>query len=246
MAKAETIVIEEMKRGRIKPWVIGESPLILHAMSQKTKMSLLIPSGRKTAAEKAQSLKHDPLEEYRGSAIVAMSNKNPTRLLFPATAFKSAICNAALEVPGAKKSQIGRLTWVNGDTVNLYGVPEMLMSITRSADMNRTPDVRTRPILRQWAAQIDITYVMPTLNEITILRLLEIAGMLMGVGDFRQEKGKGNYGQFRLATEDEVAPIIKAGGWKEQVKAMENPGCYDSETEALYKLYLDERKRRGK
>jgi len=87
---------------------------------------------------------------------------------------------------------------------------------------------------------------MPTLNEITILRLLEIAGMLMGVGDFRQEKGKGNYGQFRLATEDEVAPIIKSGGIKDQDKALANPGCYDSETEALYKLYLDERKRRGK
>ena len=202
------------------------------------------PSGRKLRAESA-SLKHDPLRNT-GFRHCGDVQQNPTRLLFPATLFKSAICNAALEVPGAKKSQIGRLTWVNGDTVNLYGVPDMLMSVTRSADMNRTPDVRTRPILRQWAAQIDITYVMPTLNEITILRLLEIAGMLMGVGDFRQEKGKGNYGQFRLATEDEVAPIIKAGGWKEQVKAMENPGCYDSETEALYKLYLDERKRRGK
>ena len=72
------------------------------------------------------------------------------------------------------------------------------------------------------------------------------AGLVIGVGDFRQEKGKGNYGQFQIASKADCAGIIKAGGMAAQDKALENPTFYDRETAELMAAYTKERARRGK
>jgi len=47
--------------------ILGKSPIILNRMSEKAKRELLMPKGRKSAADKASTLKHNPLEEYRNS-----------------------------------------------------------------------------------------------------------------------------------------------------------------------------------
>lgn len=239
------IVIEKLGVGLARVWIIGESPLIYNAMSEKSRHELLMPKGKKTAAEKSQNMKHEPLEEFRNS-VYRRNGDGATRLTFPACAFKCAMMDAALEVQGAKKSQIGRLVWVVGDTVDVYGVPQVHMAIVRSADMAKTPDVRTRAILERWCCMLTVRFVMPTLNETAICRLLETAGLVCGVGDFRQQKGKGNFGQFRLADKEECADIIKAGGMKQQDAALDKPTCYDSESEALFAWHNEERKRRGR
>lgn len=238
------ITIDQIRVGVADVWLKGISPLIYNAMSDKARRTLLLPAGKKTAADRAQTLKHDPITEYRDSAYQRVGD-GATRLTMPCTAIKSALASAAIEVPGMKKAQIGRLTWVAGDTVDVYGVPQMLMSVVRMADISRTPDIRTRAILPEWCLKVSIRYVMPTLNEVTIARLLETAGLVIGLGDFRPEKGKGNYGQFQIADPKEVEAIIKAGGLKAQDKALEKPAHYDLETQKLYEWYASERKRRG-
>ena len=239
------IVIEKLTVGTASVWIKGQTPMIYNAMSAKAKHDLLLPSGRKTAAEKAQTLKHDPPEEYRASVYRSIVD-GPTRLVFPCGALKSCMCNAALEIPGAKKAQVGRLVWVEGENVSVYGVPRMLMSVVRDADMNRTPNVRTRAILGEWCCRVTVRFVMPTMNETAVARLLETAGLVIGLGDYRQEKGKGNYGQFSLADEADCKAIIKAGGRREQDAALETPEPYDVETRELLAWYQDERKRRGR
>ena len=238
------IEIEALRTGRISPWLVGITPLILNSMSAKTLQTLLMPR-KKTAADKAQNLKHEPLDEYR-SAPYKRTGTGPTRIVFPAAAFKGAMCNAALEIPGAKKSQIGRLVWVEGDYLDVYGVPELLMSVVRSADMNKTPDVRTRAIIRKWAIRVPITFVQPTLNATSIIQLLSTAGLVIGVGDFRQEKGKGNYGQFQVCNEGgEYEAIVKSGGMKAQDAALETPKTYDEESRQLLEWFLAEKTKRG-
>ena len=69
------------------------------------------------------------------------------------------MAQAAIDVPGnAAKTQIGRLTTVEGAYVPVYGIPKLMMSTVRSKDMNRTPDIRTRAIQEQWACVIKISY----------------------------------------------------------------------------------------
>jgi len=244
---AAEVIVDKLDVERACVWIIGQTPLIYHAMSQKSKQTLLFPKPRKTAADKSQSLKHDPLQEFRDCCYRRVDgDAGPTRLIFPAVSFKASMCNAALEIPGAKKTQIGRLVWVENDYIDMYGVPEMLISIVRSSDMNKTPDMRTRAILRKWACKLTINFVKPTLNQTGICRLLETAGLVMGVGDFRQQKGAGNYGQFCIADEAEVKDIVAGGGMEIQDSALESPNFYDLETSNLYNWFVEERARRGK
>lgn len=239
------LVLEQISVGRVAFWVKGLTPFIFNAMSGKVKRELLSPKGKKTAADKSQNLKHNPMEEYRDS-VYRRAGNGITRLIFPATAFKRAMSSAALEIPGAKKSQINRLIWVDGDTVDMYGTPKLLMNVVRSANMDRTPDIRTRAILPEWCCQITLKFVRPTMTEIAVARLLETAGLIIAVGDFRQEKGAGNYGQFSICDEKEVAKFVKENGIKAQDKALENPEGYDIESTELFKWWDEDRIRRGK
>jgi hypothetical protein len=238
--------IIEINQGYLTFFVRGLTPFIFNAMSEKAKHELLYPKGKKTTADKAQSFKHNPLEEFRGSVYRTRDNKASTRLIFPATAFKKAMGTAALDIPGAKKAQIGRLVWVRGDMVEIYGIPRLHMSVVRSADMNRTPDIRTRAILTEWACKITVQFVKPAINEQSISNLLAAAGVTVGVGDFRQEKGAGNYGQFALVPDKDAdfARIVKTGGLKQQDAALESPEMYDIETEQLYAWFNAEILRR--
>lgn len=246
-AKKDTeIQILEINTGRLDFCVLGKTPLILNRMSEKAQRELLLPRGRKNAAEKAASLKHNPLEEYRASVYRDPDESAPTYLLMMATAFKGALRSAAMDLPGSSKSQIGRLTFVEGQWVPIFGVPQIFMSVTRSADMNRTPDIRTRAILPEWACRVSITFVKPILRDQAVANLFAAAGITMGVGDFRPEKGKGNYGQFELVSEDneQFQRIMKLGR-ADQVAAMEEPEPHDAETEDLLSWFDVEVRRRG-
>jgi hypothetical protein len=91
-----------------------------------------------------------------------------------------------------------------------------------------------------------VTFVTPMLNERSIVNLLAAAGITAGVGDWRAEKGKGAYGQFRLANPDDPElPALLAQGRKVQIAAMADHVCYDGETRELLSWYEIETNRRG-
>jgi len=242
----EEISILEVSQGRFECCILGRTPLIMNRMSEKAGRELLLPR-RKTAADKAGSLKHNPPEEFRASAYRAVGEDVPTRLLLLATAFKGAMRSVAVDIPGAAKAQIGRLTYVDGDHVSIYGIPKLLMSITRSADMNRTPDVRTRAIVPHWACRLGVTYVKPILREQAVANLLAAAGIMRGVGDWRPEKGAGNYGQFELVSQDDAKfkAILSGGGMAAQDAALAKPECYDAESHDLLAWFTTTASERG-
>lgn len=241
------VVIVEMARGVMDFCIVGKSPLILNRMAEKARMELLAPKGRKTAADKAGSLKHDPLEEFRASPYTMASASAPTLLAVLPTAFKAAMASAALDLPGAKKAQIGRLVSVEWDKMPLYGIPKLFMAVTRSADINKTPDIRTRAIVPEWACMLRVTFMKPILREQSVVNLLAAAGELSGIGDWRQQKGSGSFGSFRLASADdpEFLRIVEGGGRAAQQQAMDNPEPYDQETSDLMNWFGVEMRRRG-
>jgi len=245
--KDDAISVLEVARGSITFCVLGTTPLILHRMSQKAARDLIYPSGRKTAADRAANLKHDPRREYRESAYLSPDDSGPTRLQHLSTAFKKALASSALDMPGAAKSQIGRLTYVEAERVNIYGIPKLFMAITRSSDINRTPDVRTRAIVHRWATYVTITYVKPIIREQVVANLFAAAGIMRGVGDWRPEKGSGSFGQFELVSQDDprFLAIIAEGGREAQDEALRNPEPYDSETAELLSWFDVEVERRG-
>lgn len=245
--KSASIDVVEMDVGSVDFCILGKTPIILNRMSEKAKHELLMPKGRKTAAEKARSLKHNPYQEFRDSPYTSQDAESPTLIEHLATAFKAAIRGAGVDVPGATKAQLGRLLWVGGERISIYGDVRLLMSVTRSADMNKTPDIRSRAIIPQWACKLTVSFVQPVLNVKTVANLLATAGLIQGVGDWRPEKGSGNYGQFQVVSDDDerFVSILSNYGRERQIAAMRDPVCYDQETEDLLSWFDDEADNRG-
>jgi hypothetical protein len=241
------IYITEVSESTVECFIVGRTPLIINRLAEKARQELLMPKGRKTAAERAGNLKHNPVEEFRSSAYVIKDDKSPTYLAIPSSAPKRALASAALDIPGAKKAQIGRLTYVTGMLLGVYGLPKLFMAVTRSADMNKTPDIRTRCIVPEWAIKMQINYVTPILKAEMVLSLLTAAGLYIGVGDWRTEKGSGSYGQFTIlptSKSSEIKHILEQGR-KEQMEAMANPVAYDDDTLELLTWFNEEVKVRG-
>jgi hypothetical protein len=248
MEKSSEITIQPVVTDHVTVWVVGDTPLILNRMSEKAKHELLYPKGRPNQAERASRLKHDPLAEFRASPYRLDDPSAPTLLALMSSSFKGAMATAALDLPGASRAQIGRLVWVSGMYVPVFGEPQVQLSVVRSADAARTPDIRTRAILPRWAAQVDIGFVSPMLKRNSVLNLLSAGGITSGVGDWRPEKGKGTFGQYHIVNDpdhDSELQAILAEGRSVQTHAMDFPNAYDSESLELLEWFASEIKVRG-
>lgn len=243
--KSTELVIDALKQGRVTLRLVGTTAFYCNSMSSKAKRSLLIGGGKKTAAEKRE-IKHNPEEEFRDSVYLQESGE--TLLGFPAPGVKAAMATAALETAGVTKTSVNRLIFLPQQRIPIWGTPLLKMDVVRSADMNKTPDVRTRAFLPRWCAEVDIAFVSPTLSVHSIVSLLSNAGVVCGLGDFRQEKGKGSYGTFRVISAEQDDPEwddITQEARAAQRAALDNPEPADQETRDLMALLNDERLRRA-
>jgi len=239
--------IEAIRMGRITCHIIGQTPMLMHRFSQKAREQLLFPKGRANAAERADNLKHDPLTEYRETIYMNRDKSRPAAVHLPSGMFTKALASAALDMPGASKAQILRLVSIASTQIDMYGVPQMSMEMIRSSDMAKTPDVRTRAIFREWACKIEIEYVATLLGAKQIVNLLAAAGMIVGIGDWRPQKG-GSFGKFSIveASDKNYQRIVKQGGRMAQIRAIDRPEAYDADTEELYSWFQSEVLRREK
>lgn len=243
-----TIEVHSVKQGKITLRMIGQTPLYFNSMSSKAMRDLLIGGGRKTAAEKKE-IKHNPEQEFRES--VYTKSTGDTYLCFPAPGVKGAMATAALETVGINKTNVNRGIFMPEDKIQIWGKPYLKMDIVRSADMNKTPDVRTRAFLPNWCAEVDIRFVTPTFSYHAITSLLNNAGQMVGIGDFRQEKGRGSYGTFMVASSEDMGDLqsvwddITQEAREVQELAMEHPECADEQTAELMQFLQEERLRRA-
>lgn len=253
-ASAPVIEIPETDVRQISTGILGFTPYIHNRMAEKARREILFPKGRKNAAERASTLKHDPVQEFRASPYTLDGDDSPTLLAVMASSFKGAMMTAALDLPGVKSTQIGRLVWVDGYRLPLWGGAKLLMAVTRSADMNKTPDIRTRAISGdldpgkpQWGTVITVKYVAPLITDRTIVNLLSTGGMSAGVGDWRTQKGKGTFGQFQMCNIDDPRLLeVQKMDRAVQQAALDAAEPFDEESRELLDWYLEERQERGR
>jgi len=239
-AESGSLQIDALKQGRVTLRMIGTTPLYYNAMSLKVKHTLQAGGAKKTAAERRE-LKHHPEAEFRDS--VYRQTTGYTLLCFPAPGVKAAMATAALETAGVTKTSVNRLIFLPQQRINIWGRPLLKCDVVRSADMNKTPDVRTRAYLPRWCAEVQIAFITPTLSTRSIVSLLSNAGVIVGIGDFRQEKGKGSFGTFRVIGDGDTDPEwdeITQEARAVQEFAMFNPECADDETKDLIDMYQAE------
>lgn len=245
----EETLIEEIDMRRVGFYLVGEN-FLMHRFSKKSQHELLYPSGRKNKAERASTMKHNPLEEFQGCFYRNRDLDSPTAFHVPCGAFNKALAQAAIDIPGAFKAQVGRLTSVTTTQIDLYGVPMFYGEMVRDGSISRTPDLRFRPVFPKWACFVEIEFMVNPLTARQISNLLGAAGKIVGIGDSRPEKGGGSSlgkcGKWRIVDEgdQEYLDIVNNEGRVPQLQAFEHPQYYDEDTEELIAWFEEEVLRR--
>lgn len=233
---AKTVSVQPLRVERLECYIAGVSGLYCHRMTAKASRDLLVGGRKKTAADKKQ-IKHHPRAEFEASMF--LTGRPPTPYVeFPAGAIKRALRTAAIESEGITGASVDRLLWVEDERIPIHGMPLLRMDVVRSADVGRTPDVRTRAYFPAWASKFTISYTGMTISDITTL--LQNAGHIVGIGDFRQEKGRGAYGRWAVVSEAEFKGMtVKHAAQKAAVEAA-MPDTGHGDTATLLTHYDDE------
>ena len=198
------IVIPEIKLTTMKVRIEGDSPLIVHAWSEKAKKMMLDKQMKK--ATKGKDAK-DPWMDYCESMywLDGMPD-NPTeddiksaRFGFPACAFKAAAVDAGYQQGVlAKKTTARGAFHILGDMVEIEGAPNMREDMVRIG--MGTADIRYRGEFKEWSAVLTIRYNPQVMSAEQIINLINMGGFANGVGEWRPSKD-GSYGTFHVVAE---------------------------------------------
>jgi hypothetical protein len=205
------IELPPLNIGMMEVTLIGDSPLIVHAWSQKAKKEMLDKQMKKAKGAKEAK---DPKADFEAS----MYRLADEGYGFPSVAFKNAAVTAGTSVAGITKIAARQAFHVLGEDADVPGAFEGSKSRVNLArieggepamreDMVKvgmgTADLRYRAVFAIGHAKILVRYNANVLSEAQILNLLNTAGFAVGVGEWRPEKD-GQYGMFHVATERDL------------------------------------------
>lgn len=188
--------------------VIGDSPLIVHAWSEKARRMLLDNHMQK--AKKGREAKV-PFDDFAQTLYwmdgtpekATPADVEAARFGFPCIGFKAAAVDACTSIAAMTKVGARQAFHIDGELVQILGgPPAMREDITR---LNGTkPDVRFRGEFSPWAAVLRVKVNTSAMSVEQVLGLFDLAGFAVGVGEWRPARN-GPYGRFHVATAQEMA-----------------------------------------
>ena len=212
--KAATEVIEirpiEIKKVTIR--IVGDTPLIMHAWSEKAKRMMLeaqmgVAKGKKKEAKNPvddfirsmywlTQMPEDGTMESFEEAIA-----NGARFGFPVTAFKQAAISAAYRMGWAKdKMSMRGAFFIDSDENGMIEIhsdtPEMREDMVKVG--MGTADIRYRGEFKNWYADLTISYNANGQYSLeNIVNIINAGGYVCGVGEWRPERD-GQNGMFHV------------------------------------------------
>jgi hypothetical protein len=172
--------------------LIGDSPLICHAWSEKAKKEMLDKQMKK--AKSAKSAK-DPHQDFIDSIYPFPGGGWG----FPAVAFKAAAVDACSHIDGVTKVEARGAFHINGDLTKIHGSEPTMREDMVRVGMG-TADIRYRGQFDPWSVELQIRYNAGVLSDEQIVHLFNVAGFGIGVGEWRPQKD-GMFGLFHVARE---------------------------------------------
>ena len=213
--KAATEVIEirpiEIKKVTIR--IVGDTPLIMHAWSEKAKRMMLeaqmgIAKGKKKEAKNPvddfiRSIYWlTPMPEDGTMESFEEAIANGARFGFPVTAFKQAAISAAYRMGWAKdKMSMRGAFFIDSDENGMIEIhsdtPEMREDMVKVG--MGTADIRYRGEFKNWYADLTISYNANGQYSLeNIVNIINAGGYVCGVGEWRPERD-GQNGMFHVA-----------------------------------------------
>lgn len=212
--KAATEVIEirpiEIKKVTIR--IVGDTPLIMHAWSEKAKRMMLeaqmgVAKGKKKEAKNPvddfiRSMYWlTPMPEDGTMESFEEAIANGARFGFPVTAFKQAAISAAYRMGWAKdKMSMRGAFFIDSDENGMIEIhsdtPEMREDMVKVG--MGTADIRYRGEFKNWYADLTISYNANGQYSLeNIVNIINAGGYVCGVGEWRPERD-GQNGMFHV------------------------------------------------
>ena len=219
--KIETVEIKPIEMNTVEVTLIGDTPLIMHAWSEKAKRMMLEAQQGKAKGKKKEV--KNPVDDFIQSMywldgmpdtagkgeeeceeLFAQAIQNGARFGFPVTAFKQAAISAAYRMGWTKdKMSLRGVFFIESDFGDMAEIvsdtPEMREDMVKIG--MGTADIRYRGEFKNWRTTFRIKYnVNGQYSLENILNILNAGGMVCGVGEWRPERD-GQFGMFHVKTD---------------------------------------------
>lgn len=195
--KQKTIEVVEFSIREVKIPIVGISPLIIHAWSEKSKK--MITDKQAGIAKNKKHEIRNPEDDYQQAKHISKKGWEG----FPAAGFKAAMIRGA-KIIGMVMKDTQTSFFINADCeetqlVRIIGKSRMRTDMVRVG--MGSSDIRYRPEYPEWSAVLNIEFNEGVISANQLFQLVKAAGYGCGVGEMRPEKGKFNFGRFKLANE---------------------------------------------
>lgn len=211
-AATEVIEIRPIEINKVTIRIVGDTPLIMHAWSEKAKRMMLeaqmgVAKGKKKEAKNPvddfiRSMYWlTPMPEDGTMESFEEAISNGARFGFPVTAFKQAAISAAYRMGWAKdKMSMRGAFFIDSDENGMIEIhsdtPEMREDMVKVG--MGTADIRYRGEFKNWYADLTISYNANGQYSLeNIVNIINAGGYVCGVGEWRPERD-GQNGMFHV------------------------------------------------
>lgn len=211
-AALDLIEIKPIEIQQMTIKVVGDTPLIEHAWSEKAKKEMLDAQTGKAKIRKKQP--KNPMEDFIRSMYwltpmpeemteeaYADAIANGARFGFPVTAFKQAAISAAYRMGWTKdKMSLRGAFFIESDNRNLVEIhsepPEMSEEMVKVG--MGIADIRYRGKFNNWSANLVLKINKNAgFTPEQIVNIINAGGFVCGIGEWRPERD-GQYGMFHV------------------------------------------------
>lgn len=207
-AKSRAATVIELPRlniERVTIRLVGDSPLVVHAWSEKAKEMM-----RQTQQKKAKRAKEakDPWADFCHSLYwLTEKPEQPEKadvetatFGFPSIGLKAAAVDACSHIDGVTKVEARGAFHIDGEYVAIQGKPKMREDMVRVG--MGSADLRYRGEFWPWSIVFELRYNANVLSAAQIVNLFNTAGFAIGIGEHRPQRD-GSWGLFHVAEEGE-------------------------------------------
>lgn len=224
MTTKKQIELKPMELATVDITIVGKTPLIVHAWSNKAKQ-MMLDKQRGKATKSKHEIKipvNDMIEacywlsnepELGNTDEEAEANYNAAiaagaRFGFPVTGIKqSAITGAGRSGLDVKMTELRGSFFLEGATdcstadlaeIVCSNTPEMREDMVKVGGMSKTADIRYRPQFNEWEIPLRMTYNVNGKYSIEqLLNCFNVGGFACGIGEWRPERD-GQMGMYSL------------------------------------------------
>lgn len=187
----------------IKARIKGYSPLLMHADTLANPLSDL-KKELATYTSKRKKTDEDHEEIARLEWLGGMYFDEKVGPYVPARMIKAVLIQSAKKTKEGPKIRSGVIVTTDKNKLE-YDGPRTTKALweskkhtdIRSVVVQRARLMRCRPVFHEWACEFELVYDESVIDKADIIRLLDTAGTMIGIGDFRPEKG-GDFGRFEV------------------------------------------------